>query len=327
MVRYLVTGGTGFLGAATVRRLLADGAEVRVLDNGFRAGPRRLDGLRGDIDLVTADVRDAEAVSAAARGVDHVLHLAYVNGTELFYRYPRLVLDVGVRGMLNVLDACLARGVGRLTLVSSSEVYQTPPVIPTPEDVPLVVPDVLNPRYSYGGGKLISELLAVNYGRTEFEQVMICRPHNVYGPDMGREHVLPQLVLRALDLVDSHPTGPLPLPVRGSGAQTRAFTHVEDFAEGLLTALRHGEHQGIYHVGNPEETSIAALVRHIGACLDREIDLVPSTAPEGETPRRCPDISRLRSLGFQPTIPLRDGLPPVVDWYQANRDDRDRRAS
>ena len=105
------------------------------------------------VELVTGDIRDAAAVRQAAAGVDCVCHLAYINGTEYFYSEPELVLDVAIRGMLNVLDACRAQGVGDLVLASSSEVYEDPLVIPTDEHVPLSVPDVLNPRFSYGGAR------------------------------------------------------------------------------------------------------------------------------------------------------------------------------
>ena len=172
---YLVTGGSGFIGAALVRRLVRDGHRVRVLDDNSRGNPRRLGDAAGAVEFVAGDIRDAAAVAKAVRGVDGVLHLAAVNGTRHFYEKPEVVLDVGVRGMLNVLDACRSEGVGDLVLASSSEAYQTPPVVPTPEDIPLVVPDVLNPRYSYGGSKLISELLAVNWGRTGFDRVAIFR--------------------------------------------------------------------------------------------------------------------------------------------------------
>ena len=151
-MRYLVTGGAGFIGSALVRRLVADGHEVRVLDDFSRGQDRRLSGVA--CETVRGDVRDPAAVSAAVQGCDRVAHLAYLQGTQTFYAEPRQVLDVALRGMLNVLSACERWGVGDLLLVSSSEAYQVAPWAPTAEDVPCSVPDVLNPRYSYGGGKL-----------------------------------------------------------------------------------------------------------------------------------------------------------------------------
>jgi dTDP-glucose 4,6-dehydratase/UDP-glucose 4-epimerase len=316
---YLVTGGSGFIGSALVRRLLRAGHRVRVLDNHSRGSMRRLHDVAADIEVVAADIRDAAAVSKATAGVDGVVHLAYVNGTEFFYSKPALVLDVGVRGMLNVIDACREHGVGEMILASTSEAYQTPPVVPTPEDVPLAVPDVLNPRYSYGGGKIACELLAVNFGREYFERVLIFRPHNVYGPDMGWEHVLPQFVGRAVEAMRRHPTGALPFPIQGDGSQTRAFVYIDDFAEGFMTMLARGSHLGIYHIGNPEEVTIAqvasAVVRHFG----RDIDLQPGPEAAGGTLRRCPDISKLRALGYRPAVPFAQGLAPTADWYASNQ--------
>ena len=135
--RILVTGGTGFIGSAAVRALAKAGARVRVIDNDSRGSRRRLADLASEIELVIGDIREPAAVEHAARGVDAVLHLAAVNGTEFFYSKPELVLEVAVKGMMNVLDACVENGVKELFTASSSEVYQTPPVIPTPETVPL----------------------------------------------------------------------------------------------------------------------------------------------------------------------------------------------
>ncbi|AWK86317.1 NAD-dependent epimerase/dehydratase family protein [Azospirillum thermophilum] len=317
MTHYLVTGGSGFIGAALVRRLVRDGHKVRVLDDNSRGHTGRLHDVLEAVEFVQGDIRDADAVSKAVKGVDSVLHLAAVNGTKHFYEKPEVVLDVGVRGMLNVLDACRANGVGNLVVASSSEAYQTPPAIPTPEDVPLVVPDVLNARYSYGGSKLISELLAVNWGRTGFDRVAIFRPHNVYGPDMGWEHVVPEFVRRAVAAVDLAPTGLVPFPIQGDGSQTRAFVHIDDAIDGIVTVVERGEHLGIYHVGNPEEVSIAELARQTVACLGREAEVLAGPPAPGGTDRRCPDISRLTALGFTPRIPLAQGLPGVVDWYAA----------
>lgn len=317
--RYLVTGGTGFIGAALVRRLLKEGHAVRVLDDQSRGHPRRLSGVLADVDLVPADVRDAGAVTAAARGVDGVLHLAAVNGTEFFYSKPELVLDVALRGMLAVIDACRANGIGDLVVASSSEVYQTPPTVPTPEDVPISIPDITNPRYSYGGGKIATELIALNYGRTGFERVAVFRPHNVYGPDMGWEHVLPQLALRVDDLHKAQPEGVLDLPIQGDGSQTRAFIHIDDFTSGLTRIIKAGKHLEIYHIGNPEEIAIGDVALSVAGCFGREARLVPGPAPAGGTPRRSPDITRLAALGFAPAIPFRQGLPGLVDWYRENR--------
>ena len=157
MKRILVTGGSGFIGSALVQALVRDGNRVRVLDHNSRGAPRRLKTVEKDIEFIAGDIRDAKAVEAAVRGMDEVHHLAYVNGTEFFYSAPELVLDVGVKGMLNVVDACRNANVRSLVLASSSEVYQTPPKTPTDESAPLIVPDPTNARYSYGGGKIISE--------------------------------------------------------------------------------------------------------------------------------------------------------------------------
>src|SRR5690349_19350726 len=104
--KVLVTGGNGFIGSGLVKALLRTGTHVRVLDDGSRGDLRRLKNLAGDIEFIKADIRDANAVERAVNGMDEVHHLAFVNGTELFYRSPELVLDVGVRGMLNVIEAC-----------------------------------------------------------------------------------------------------------------------------------------------------------------------------------------------------------------------------
>jgi nucleoside-diphosphate-sugar epimerase len=316
--KILVTGGSGFIGSALVRRLVSDGHSVRVLDDNSRGAPRRLASVEKDVEFVGGDIRDAAAVDAAMQGIEEVHHLAYVNGTEFFYSAPELVLDVGVKGMINVLDACRKYNVRDLILASSSEVYQSPPQIPTDETAPLIVPDVLNPRYSYGGGKIISELMAINYGRKLFNRVFIFRPHNVYGPDMGWEHVVPQFALRLKAAQAAHPAGPLPFAIQGSGEETRSFCFVDDLVEGIIVMRARGEHLGIYHIGTTEEISVADLARRMGRHVGREIDVQTGPRLAGSTPRRCPDISKLAALGYKPRVSLAQGLAATIDWYWKN---------
>lgn len=315
---YLVTGGTGFIGSSLVRRLVRAGHRVRVLDNNSRGSTGRLADVAGDIEIVEADIRDAAAVNKASQGMDSMLHLAYVNGTEFFYSKPELVLDIAIRGMLNVIDACRANGIRDMVLASSSEAYQTPLVIPTSENVPLVVPDVMNPRYSYGGGKLACELMAINYGRTGFDRMTIFRPHNVYGPDMGWEHVLPQFVVRAVNAIAKTPSGPVDFPIQGDGGQTRAFVHINDFTTGLMCQIERGEHLNVYHIGNPEEITVRQVVEEVFKVLGREPRIIKGPLTQGSTQRRSPDITKLQGLGYMPAIPFAKGLPDLVNWYVAN---------
>ena len=161
-------------------------------------------------------------------------------------------------------------------------------------------------------------MMAINFGRKHFKRVLIFRPHNVYGPDMGWEHVVPQFALRLKKAAAQHKTGKVPFEIQGDGSQTRSFCHVDDLVRGVLVMRAKGEHLGIYHVGTTEELSIADVARRVAAHAGREIELVNRAAPQGGTARRCPDISKLAGLGYAPQVPLAKGLPPTVDWYWAN---------
>jgi len=315
--RYLVTGGTGFIGAALVKGLLAAGARVRVFDNNSRGSEEKLGHEARNVELMIDDIRDSEAVARAMRGVDAVCHLAYINGTEFFYTKPETVLEVAVKGMMNVLDASVKHEVPELVLFSSSEVYHAPAKVPTDETAPLVVPDVLNPRYSYSGGKIISELLALNFGRKNFQRVVVLRPHNVYGPDMGWEHVIPQFTLRMRELPKGNKRA-IPFEIQGSGKETRAFIYIDDAIDAALCVMERGEHLGVYHIGNDHEITIAQLAREIGRYFGLDLKIVPGELRRGSPPRRCPDISKLRALGFEPRETLQDGLARTIQWYDAN---------
>lgn len=314
--KYLVTGGTGFIGSALVSALLDRGDEVRVLDNNWRGSRANLPHSRR-LEIHEGDIRKPEDVAKATKGMDCVCHLAAINGTRHFYDHPDLVLEVAVKGVVNVVDACLTQGVGDLMVMSSSEVYQTPPVIPTPEEVPFCVPDPLNPRYSYGAGKIISEMVGLYCGR-KLDRVLIVRPHNVYGPHMGWEHVIPEFLVRMKGLCREASKGKVRFSIQGSGEESRAYVFISDFIDGLMRVLDKGEHQSIYHIGTDEETTVTQLVTAVARQYGRQVEVVPGALAQGSTLRRCPDITKLKRLGYRPRVSLEEGIAKAAAWYDAN---------
>jgi len=312
-MRHLVTGGAGFLGAALTHQLVAEGEKVTVLDRMSRGKWERLPKAAK---VLVGDIRNGPLVRRAVMRADVVWHLAYVQGTQTFYADPKDVISVALGGIVNVMDGCELHPGQDLILVSSSEVYQNPPegMYPTDETVPLSVPDVTNPRYSYGGGKIASELAVMAYARAgTIDRAVIVRPHNIYGPDMGWDHVIPQFAQRMAAL----PMGERAFPIQGSGLETRSFCYISDCVSGLLTAWRHGEDRTVYHLGNPaEEHTISDLAHMVGAWYGREVDVVPGVLPPGSPTRRCPDISRLRALGWEPEFSLDQGLDLTLRWYK-----------
>lgn len=299
MTTTLITGGTGFIGRAMARACVQRGEVVRILDNDRRGQASLLGDI--DVELLTGDVRDPATVARAVEGCERVLHLAAINGTRNFYERPREVLEVGVLGTHHLLEQASRAGVRDFLFMSTSETYQTPPRVPTDETVPLSVPDPRNPRYSYGGSKIAGELMTLHYGG--FERALIVRPHNVYGPEMGFDHVIPEV---AKKIIDAGPGGVVGL--QGGGNTRRAFIHIDDFVRGCLLTLERGESGRIYHVGTEDEVWIRDLAALIADVIDVPVSFREVVSPAGQTSRRCPDTSLLRGLGFEPRVSLRDGL-------------------
>ena len=307
----LVTGGTGFIGSALTRLLLERGFNVRVLDDNSRGNFRRLKDVIESLDIREGDIRNADLVSKSMVGVDVVVHLAYINGTINFYERPREVLDVAIVGMQNVLEAMRVNNVQELYLASSSEVYQYPDVFPTPETVPMVVPDPFNPRYSYGLGKIVQEFMSI-HADTFLNRLAIFRPHNIYGPDMGFQHVIPELCAKIVAEKSNK------VELKGDGSQSRSFCHISDFVRGFDLLLNAEYRRETFNLGTREEVTISHLAGVIAASLGREIEFSSSSAPSGETNRRVPDISKIESLGFSQSITLQAGVRDYCDWYISN---------
>lgn len=305
-MRILVTGGLGFIGRRLTAELARGGHDVTALDNGWRSDPD----VPEDVESLVVDIRDAEAVRRAVAGKDGIVHLAAIQGTQNFYNSPDLVLDVNARGTLNVAEACAQEGVGRLVFSSSSEVYGVPVEFPTPESAPLVVPDPRNARWSYGGSKILGEVAVASIARRGDYRYTILRYHNIYGPRMGFDHVIPQFISR-LERGEE-------FTVQGDGEQRRAFCFVDDAVAGTVAALLEPEAEDeIFNIGNPaEEVSINELIRLLERVSGKQIQ--PRYVPfEGEgTRRRVPDVTRARDLlGFEPVVGLAEGFRRTYDWY------------
>jgi len=315
-VKYLITGGAGFIGSALARRLASQGADVRVFDNYSRGRPERLPDA---VERYQGDIRNSHDVRAALKGCDTVVHMAMVQGTQTFSEEPWLTQDVAINGTMNVLKACREHGIRDLVLLSSSEAYQGErDKIPTAEDVWLSVPDPLNPRFSYGGGKLAMEVMCAAFARDHLDRLVIVRPHNIVGPDMGEEHVLPQFI-RRMEGLTAGTKGVVRFPIQGSGLETRAFCYIEDCIDGLTLLLeRAPDGASIWHVGTQDERTVRDLAHAVGTCFGRTVEVAPGELPKGSPPRRCPDISKLRALGYEPKVGFDEAVRSTVEWYRAN---------
>jgi len=315
----LITGGAGFVGSALTKRLVAeDEYNVAVLDDFSRGKQER---LPTDCLVFRGDICDLTLVAAAVNWADLIWHLAYVQGTQVFTENPAQTAKVALNGLTNLLNCCEEEALWHssfkeLMIVSSSEANNKAPKIPTPEEVELVVPDPRNPRFAYGCGKIMSEVAGLAYGHAGLlSRVCVVRPHNIYGPDAGEEHVIPQFARRILDMFEDAIN---PMVIQGSGLETRSFNYIEDAVNGLLTVQNYGVNGEIYHVGAQEEVTMEHLAKLIARYYDRSIEIMPSELPKGSPARRCPDISKLKALGYRPTWSLANGLVPTLAWYESH---------
>ena len=310
MNKFFITGGSGFVGSNLVKSLVDSNHEVSVYDDFSRGNLGRLKKIEKKIRIFSGDVRNQEELLRSSKGHEYFIHLAAINGTKFFYEKPQDVLDVAIRGMLNAVNVCKTNNIKNFLFASSSETYQNPKIFPTPEKIPLIVPDVFNPRYSYGSGKIISEMIALHYYQDFFKKMIIFRPHNVYGPDMGVEHVIPELIGKILNSQKK-------INIKGNGDQTRAFIYIDDFISALNLLIFKGKSKEIYNIGNSEEIKIKDLTEKIINLINSNIKIETSSAPKGETNRRCPNNDKIIKLGYKQKITINHGLKKVINWYKS----------
>jgi nucleoside-diphosphate-sugar epimerase len=314
MSRVLVTGGAGTIGAAVVRRLLADPAyEVRVSDQ--RLAPQW---MREGCEVHTADLRVAAEARAAMKGCSQVIHLAaIVGGIANFHRLPHTLTEVN-NGLYNsVIRAALELDVERFVYVSSSMVFERAELFPTPEDY---LPRCPVPVSAYGFSKLTGEV----YCRAAHEEhglpFTICRPFNAYGPgevpdeEPGIAHAVPDLIRKVL-------SGQRPLEIFGSGEQTRTLTHVDDIADGLVVAM--SSEAGLnedFNISAARELTVAEIAKIVWEACGRDpetfaLEHLPSFAVDVQ--RRWPSVEKARELlGWEARIGVEEGIAATVDWLR-----------
>ncbi len=328
-MKILITGGAGFIGYYLSRHLLKEygqGVELVLVDNLQRGKmdadfKKLLEDKR--MKFSALDLTDPTIYKKLGNGYDHVYHLAAVNGTKWFYEMPHETLRINTLSLIYMLEWFRKENPeGKFCFTSSNEAYAGALsafgklLIPTPENVPLVIEDTYNPRWSYAATKLVGELFVINYAQKYNLRAVIVRPHNFYGPRAGYDHVIPEFALRIYKKVD-------PFPIFGAD-DTRTFCYIEDAVRAmrLLMDSPRTDNRPIetVHIGDFQEITMRELAEKMFAVAGwrpRALDI--KNSPLGSVKRRKADITKLQSLtAWKPQTSLEGGLKRAFEWYIAN---------
>lgn len=304
-----MTGGAGFIGYH-LSKYLSSEHDITIVDNLSRGKMdddfKELVDVVGFINMDMTNYKDFSKLDC----YDYIIHLVAVNGTKNFYKNPYGTARTNALTLINMLDWIKEHKMPKKFIwTSSSEVYaQTPKIpIPTPEEVDMTINDPFNPRLSYASSKIFGEVVVSSFSKNFGLPFMIVRPHNIYGPRMGYDHVIPEFIQRILSKED-------PFKIYG-GNETRSFCYIDDFIDGISRLMFCDEANQIYHIGNPSEIKIIDLAKMMFDLFNHnpELEICPSL--EGSVMRRCPDISKLQKLGYNPRVSLEEGLCKTFDWY------------
>jgi CDP-glucose 4,6-dehydratase len=314
----LVSGAHGFVGSHLARALLERGERVRVLD---RPAPRIADvggerrsgldllGIRDEVELVEADLRDADAVAEAIGGADSVFHLAAQTIVGVARESPLETFEINVQGAWNVFEACRAHGVERIVFASSDKAYGSSPELPYREDFPL------RAAYPYDASKAAADTIARSYANAYGLPLAVTRFANVYGGgDLNFSRLIPETVVAVLE-------GRSPA-IRSDGSPERDFLHVDDAVSAYLAieaALGDGAAGEAFNAGGERPHPVREVVESIVAAAGGGIepDFQGAGNPDGEIDRQFVDSTKLRELtGWRPAVEIEDGLRRTLEWYR-----------
>lgn len=294
----LVTGATGFVGPYLVQALCGKGAQVKILS--LSEGEVSSDLRADDLEIVTGDITKPETLDGVTKGVDLVFHLAAIANVDYAIQNPVRTYDVNVRGTLNLLEEVRKNPVKKFVYVSSSHVYGVPQYIPVDEKHPIA------PREPYSASKAAAENIVNGYTGAYGINTAIVRPFNIYGPGQHESFLIPSIIQQASgsDLIEV-----------GNVEPTRDFTYITDIVVGFLKIAESGS--GVYNIGSGVEVKVDDIVHKIVDIINPDIEIrsVVDRQRSGgvEIPRLCADVSRLKGIGWEPTIGIDEGLRKVFD--------------
>jgi UDP-glucose 4-epimerase len=312
--KILVTGSAGFIGYHLSKSLCSQtDVEVFGIDNFSRYQPDSLyKNLMENPNFthLELDLEEPKILENLPQ-FDYVFHLAALNGTANFYERPLEVIRAGILPTLSLLEFFKLKPPKKIIYAGTSESYAGAVdmfnyPVPTSEQVPLVIADVKNPRWSYAASKSLSEVAIATSAVKIGYQYNVVRFHNVYGPRMGFSHVIPELTLKAK---------------RGDfnilGARNiRSFIYIEDAVAALLLLLTDDSLiNQIVNIGTEELIEIRDLALRIHKIIGIKSDIKELESPEGSVLKRCPDTTKIRSIGFKSNIDLDKGLALTVQYY------------
>jgi UDP-glucuronate 4-epimerase len=305
-MKILLTGGAGFIGSHLLERLIERKDDVAVVDDFndyYDPGIKRANLPKGGFRLHERDIRDAAPI-VAQENPDLVIHLAARAGVRPSQKDPALYESVNVGGTLGLLEACRANGVKRFIFASSSSVYGNAEVPFREENADL------QPISFYGATKLLGEHYVRIYSRLHGLHATSLRFFTAYGPRQRPDmaiHAFTAAVLQGREI-----------PMFGDGSTERDYTFVSDIVQGVLGAVDHDEPYAVYNLGESRTIALKRLIELIGENAGRKplVKMLPEQP--GDVKRTCASIDRARrGLGYDPKVPIEDGIREFVAWYKS----------
>jgi UDP-glucose 4-epimerase len=310
-MRVLVTGGGGFIGSHLAARLVADGHDVRVLDN-FATGRRsNIDAIGGDVELIEGDIQSYERAHNAVRGCEIVFHQAALPSVPRSIQDPLTSNATNVIGTLNILLAARDEGVRRVICASSSSVYGANPTLPKQEDMATM------PISPYATAKLAGEGYCRSFGVGYGLQTVALRYFNVFGarqdPTSQYAAVIPNFITALLDGT--------PLTIFGDGEQSRDFTYVDNVVQANLLAVDAPDVSGrVFNIAYGQKVTLNELVTELQELIGTEAEINYRPRRPGDVPHSLASLERARTeLGYEPRIDLREGLTRTIEHYREQR--------